>query len=404
MKHPVVVPQSGESISEAYIGTWKKKSGDVVSKDEVLVDLETQKATFEIQAEQSGRIEILFPQPGAVVKPGDVIATIDDAASGDSAPASFAESLEKKSVPGATPTRSSEPLPETILSPSARKIVAEKNLDPASIQGTGKGGRILKEDVLNLSPPSSPAGIAQPSAPQPPSSPERGERRERASLIRRTIAQNLVNAQQTAAILTTFNEVDMSALLQYRKAHKESFQAKHGVSLGIVSFFALAAAKALQAFPLVNAAFTGEEIVYHDYVDISVAVSTESGLVVPVVRDVHQMSLSDFEKNLAQISERARAKKLSIPEMTGGTFTISNGGVFGSLLSTPILNMPQSAILGLHKTQERPVVVDGQIAIRPMMYLALSYDHRIIDGKEAVSFLVRIKEQIEKLDFIEGEK
>ncbi|HCU24768.1 MAG TPA: dihydrolipoamide succinyltransferase, partial [Deltaproteobacteria bacterium] len=386
MKHEVIVPAAGESINEVFIGTWLKKSGDFVKKDEVLLDLETQKTTFEIQAEFSGRIEVLKPEAETRVRPGDVIAIIDDSVQGEAS----------ASPPSAAPQEKKAPAPSTgaeapILHPAARKLAAETGVELGSLQGSGKGGRILKEDVTSASAaPSTGAPALRIVSPPPPESKPalptfqyhldeaRGERREPASRIRRTIAQNLVAAQHTAAILTTFNEADMSRLLAFRKRHKEAFVAKHGVGLGMVSLFAAACIRALKDFPLVNATFTGEDVIYRDFVDMSVAVSTESGLVVPVIRDADKIGVIGFERKLDELGRKAKEKKLSIQEMTGGTFTISNGGVFGSLLSTPILNMPQSGILGLHKIEERPVVVDKQITIRPMMYLALSYDHRII--------------------------
>ncbi|MFO1464215.1 MAG: 2-oxoglutarate dehydrogenase complex dihydrolipoyllysine-residue succinyltransferase [bacterium] len=414
MKHEVIVPSAGESINEVFIGTWLKKTGDYVKKDEVLLDLETQKTTFEIQAEYSGRIEVLKPEAETRVKPGDVIAIIDDSVSAEAGAAAQAPAVAVAKPPTATSA------PEPILHPSARKLAAEQRVDVAAIAGSGRDGRILKEDVLAAG-QAAPAKVTplrpvtSPAAPPPESKSHlpvftyhvdeaRGERREPASRIRRTIAQNLVAAQHTAAILTTFNEVDMSQVLEFRKKHKEKFQVKHGVGLGMVSIFAKACIRALKAFPLVNSTFTGEDIIYRDFVDLSVAVSTESGLVVPVIRDADKISVADFEKKLDELGRRAKEKKLSIAEMTGGTFTISNGGVFGSLLSTPILNMPQSGILGLHKIQERPIALNGQVVIRPMMYLALSYDHRIIDGREAVSFLVKVKEGIENLDQVLTEK
>jgi len=418
MKHEVIVPSAGESINEVFIGTWLKKTGDYVKKDEVLLDLETQKTTFEIQAEYSGRIEVLKPEAETRVKPGDVIAIIDDSVSAENgagtdkpAPA-VAAAPAPSTAASAAPAHAAEP----ILHPSARKLAAEKGVDAASLQGSGKDGRVLKEDVMRANAPATVTQLRPAAAPAPaetkPHLPvftyhvdeARGERREPASRIRRTIAQNLVNAQHTAAILTTFNEVDMTQVLAFRKKYKEKFQAKHGVGLGMVSIFAKACVRALKAYPLVNSTFTGEDIIYRDFVDLSVAVSTDSGLVVPVIRDADRIGVADFEKKLDELGRRAKEKKLSIAEMTGGTFTISNGGVFGSLLSTPILNMPQSGILGLHKIQERPVVVDGQIVARPMMYLALSYDHRIIDGREAVSFLVKVKEGIENLELVLAEK
>jgi len=400
MKHDVIVPSAGESVNEVYIGEWRKKTGDLVQKDEVLVELETQKATFELRAERSGRIEVLKSERDEVVKPGDVVAVIDDSES----PSKGKESSSVTSVSKS----SSEPL----LSPAAKKHATERHVDGATLKGTGKDGRITKEDVLRVgtgsgTPPpavaaSSTSQVAAPIRYQVDL--DRGERREPATRIRRQIAQNLVAAQHTAAILTTFNEADMSQLMAFRKKYKDKLKEKHGVSLGIVGLFALAAVRALKEYPLINSTFTGEETITRDFVDISVAVSTERGLVVPVMRDVDKMNLIDFEKKLGELSDKAQHGKLSIPEMSGGTFTISNGGVFGSLLSTPILNMPQSAILGLHKTQERPVAVNGKVEIRPMMYLALSYDHRLIDGRDAVLFLVKIKEGIENLSLIVNEK
>jgi 2-oxoglutarate dehydrogenase E2 component (dihydrolipoamide succinyltransferase) len=399
MKHDVVVPSAGESVTEIYIGEWRKKTGDLVKKDEILVELETQKATFELRAERSGRIEVLKPEKDEVVKPGDVIAIIDDSAAPSSAKATEGLSSEAPAAAGAK---------EVLLSPAARKIAAEKGLDAAALKGTGKAGRVGKEDVFRASPaPSVPAPSAGASTVAAPIKyhvdAERGERREPATRIRRQIAQNLVAAQHTAAILTTFNEADMSQVMAFRKKRKEAFKEKHGVSLGVVGLFALASVRALKEYPLVNSTFTGEEIVTRDFVDISVAVSTERGLVVPVVRDADKMGLVEFEKKLGELSGKAQQGKLSIPEMTGGTFTVSNGGVFGSLLSTPILNMPQSAILGLHKIQDRPVAANGKVEIKPMMYLALSYDHRLIDGRDAVLFLVKIKEGIENLSLIVNE-
>lgn len=404
MIHAIKVPSAGESVTEVFIGKWRKQSGDFVKKGEVLVDLESQKATFELESDFSGRLEIIFPATGSKVAIDETIANVDDAAKspqgGDAAKSPNVDGTAKSPALAAVARK------EVPVSPSIRKLMTESGVDPAAVTGTGKDGRILKEDVLSAksakahsqSAPttvktSTPAVIAASSSGRP-------QRRESATRIRQQIAKNLVNAQHTAAILTTFNEVDMTRLLEFRKKHKEAIAAKHGVTPGIVGFFALAAARALKAYPLVNAFFTGEEIIYNDCVDISVAVSTERGLVVPVIRDVQTMDLIKFEKALADVSERARIGKLSIPEMTGGTFTISNGGVFGSLLSTPIINMPQSGILGLHKTDKRPVVRDDQIVIRPMMYLAMSYDHRIIDGKDAVGFLIAVKESIENLELI----
>lgn len=404
MIHEIRVPAAGESVTEVFIGKWRKKSGDIVKKGEVLVDLESQKATFELEADHTGRLDILYPNTGDKVAINEVIAKVDDSAKAGVAPESAAGKVKSEAASK-----------DAAVSPSVRKIATETGIDPASVTGTGKDGRITREDVLNAAKVrTAPAQttsqaasqVKAPTATAPAfkfhAEPGRPQRRVPASRIRQQIAKNLVAAQHTAAILTTFNEVDMTAIMAFRKKNKDAFQAKHGVAPGMVGFFALAAARALKAFPLVNANFTGDEIIYNDFVDLSVAVSTDRGLVVPVLRDLQNMDLVGFEKALAALSEKARTGKLSIPDMTGGTFTISNGGTFGSLLSTPILNMPQSAILGLHKIEKRAIVVDDQIVIRPMMYLALSYDHRIIDGKEAVQFLVSIKESVENLDLILG--
>lgn len=391
MIHEIKVPSAGESVTEVFIGKWRKQSGDFVKKGDVLVDLESQKATFELESDFSGRLEILYPHSGDKVAVSDTIANVDDSAKEASAsPAKAVKSgvIARKDAPA---------------SPSVRKIMTESGIDPATVAGSGKDGRILKEDILakvKTAPALKQADKAPPAPQAFAAGSGRGQRRVPATRIRQQIAKNLVNAQHTAAILTTFNEVDMSQLMDFRKKYKDAIQAKHGVAPGIVGFFALAAARALKLFPLVNAFFTGEDVVYNDFVDLAIAVSTDRGLVVPVIRDVQSMNLVSFEKTLADVSDRARSGRLSIPEMTGGTFTISNGGVFGSMLSTPILNMPQSGILGLHKTEKRAVVRDDQIVIRPMMYLALSYDHRIIDGKDAVQFLVAVKEGIENLDLI----
>lgn len=416
MKHEVIVPSAGESVNEVFIAGWRKKSGDLVKKDEILVDLETQKASFELQSEFGGRLEILFPQPDTKVKPGDVIAYVDDGPGAQDGASASTSSAQASASPSSFEI-------EKAVSPAARKMAAEKGMDLSGVSGSGKSGVVLKEDVVRVSeapktvPASSPSTSTSTSASSTSSSSgaaapvlnyqideSRGERRVSASRIRRQIATNLVAAQHTAAILTTFNEVDMTQVIDFRKKYKDEFKTKHGVSLGMVSPFALACVRAMKLFPQVNNIFTGEDIIQRDFVDLSIAVNTDHGLVVPVLRDVDKMTIVSFEKKLSELAEKARARKLSIPEMTGGTFTITNGGVFGSLISTPILNMPQSAILGLHKTQERPVVMNGQIVIRPMMYMALSYDHRIIDGREAVGFLVAVKEGIEKLELIINEK
>lgn len=418
MKHPINVPPAGESINEAYIGSWHKKSGDQVQKGEVLVDLETQKASFEIEAEVSGVLNIIKAEPNTEVEIGELIGEIETEGSTaeDAAPV-------KKEKPAESAPAKAEPAKH--FSPAARKMAKENNLNETDFKNVS-GKNILKEDVAQLVEEGVPAKtntMPQPAAKTKDTAsdsktkdskpkfeiPEldykideaRGEKIQRATLIRREIAKNLVKAKQTAAILTTFNEVDMTEVMAYRKKNKEALKEKYGVAPGMVGFFAMAAKNALLKLPMVNATFTGQNIVTREFVDISIAVSTDQGLVVPVIRDVQKMGLIEFEKGLGELSEKARNKKLSIAEMTGGTFTISNGGVFGSMLSTPILNIPQSAILGLHKIEKRAVVIDDKIVIRPMMYLALSYDHRIIDGKDAVTFLVEIKNQLEDLSLLE---
>lgn len=395
MKHEVKVPSAGESITEVFIGTWLKQSGDLVRKGEVLVDLETQKATFELEAEYSGHLHIIHGKSGEKVAVGDVIATIDEGAELGESPAKpqVEVSSRKETQPVLKPV-------DSLQSPALRKIIAERRIDPKTVIGSGKKGRLLKEDLQTAGAQGRSVAAETVSPYQYNIDPVRGDRQVPATRIRRQIAENLVRAQHTAAILSTFNEVDMSQVMNYRKENKERFEKEHGVSLGMVGFFALAVVRALKLFPLVNAVFTGEDIIYHDVIDLSIAVSTDRGLVVPVIRDAHTLRLLGFEKQLLELSDKARLGKLSIPEMSGGTFTITNGGVFGSLMSTPLLNMPQSAILGLHKVEKRPMVVNDEIVIRPMMYMALSYDHRLIDGKDAVQFLVTIKQGIEDLKLI----
>lgn len=396
MKYQVKVPSAGESVTEAYIGKWKKKSGDVVKKGDVIVDLESQKATFELEAEVGGRLEILRPTSGDKVGIGEVIATIEE---GDTSSLRGAQAGD-------------EAIPPEILRSAQDDLRSDRHA-PSGLAMTGpmaQTGPAARRAALASTPSTPrPASAATGETPKPAIiqytlDTARGERSEPASRIRKHIAANLVSAQHTAAILTTFNELDMTEVIKLRKQYKDSANKKHGVNIGMVGLFALATARALKTYPLINATFTGEEIIYRDFVDLSIAVATERGLVVPVLRDVDKMDWITFEKTLAAVADRARQGKLSIPEMTGGTFTITNGGVFGSLLATPLLNMPQSAILGIHKIEERPVVREGQIVIRPMMYVALSYDHRLIDGKEAIEFLVKVKEAIEKPSLIVNEK
>ncbi len=392
----VKVPAVGESVQEGMIYEWHKNDGDFVELDDVLVELETDKATVEVVSEASGVFKRLKNE-GDTVQVGDVLATIDTAASSEaSAPAKPAAKVS--SEPPQQPAEPKSPMAEH-LSPAANRIVNEHGINPANIDGTGRGGRVTKSDLvkhMESKPAPAPAKKETPPMPQiSAGASSRTERREPMSMLRRKIAERLVTAQQTAAMLTTFNEVDMSAVMELRKNYKDKFKEEHGVNLGFMSFFCKAVVEGLKAFPAINGWIEGSEIVYHEYYDVGVAVSAPKGLVVPVVRDVDKMSFAEVEQAILHYAIKARDGKISLDDMTGGTFTVSNGGVFGSLLSTPILNPPQSAILGMHKIQERAVVENGQVVVKPMMYLAVSYDHRIVDGKEAVGFLVKIKDCIE---------
>jgi 2-oxoglutarate dehydrogenase E2 component (dihydrolipoamide succinyltransferase) len=409
----VKMPNVGESVQEGVIHKWRFKSGDFVNRDDVLVELETDKATVEVVAESAGAIEILKKQ-GETVAIGEIMARIDNTVAAPASSASksaAAPTASAGSAPSVPPVPSSAAATASVasipahaataqpLSPAVRRMTEEHHINPASVAGSGKDGRVTKGDVIahmesggkSAAPASSASGPVKPHV----SSGLRTERREPMSLLRRRIAERLVHAQETAAILTTFNEIDMSQVIKIRNEYKDKFKDKYGVGLGFMSFFIKAAVEALKTFPAVNGWIEGEDIVYHDYYDIGVAVSSNRGLVVPVIKDADKMSAAELEMAVADYGKRARDGKLTVDEMTGGTFTVSNGGVFGSLMSTPILNPPQSAILGMHKIQERPVVVNGEIVIRPMMYVALSYDHRIIDGRESVGFLVKIKECVE---------
>ena len=388
----VKVPVLAESIPDATLLDWKKSPGEAVARDEILLELETDKVVLEVPAPQAGVLSEVLKSTGDIALSQEILARIDTEASAPVA----AKPAAQAAPPAAAPVDESA---SDALSPAVQRLVTEHNLDPAAITGTGKGGRLIKGDVLaylDAKPVPAPAAPAAPAAkPATPTGGARGERREPMSRLRMRIAERLVQAQHTAAILTTFNEVDMQPVMELRKRYKDKFEKTHGVRLGFMSFFAKAAVQALERYPAVNAYIEDNDIVYHDYQDIGVAVGSPRGLVVPILRDVAGMSFADVEKTITDFGTKARDGALTVEDMTGGTFTISNGGVFGSLLSTPILNPPQSAILGMHKTQERPVVVDGEIVVRPMMYLALSYDHRIVDGREAVLFLVAIKEAIE---------
>jgi len=396
MAKEIRVPALGESVTEATIAKWFRKAGEAVKADEPLVELETDKVTVEVPAPASGKLASIDAQPGSTVNVGALLGMIEEGAAGTAAAAAPAKAAEapKKAEPAKAA--------EQTLSPAVRKMVEENKVDTSAVAGTGKDGRLTKGDVIaHLEKPA--AAVAPAAAPVPapaaraPSAPADASREERVKMsrLRLTIARRLKDAQNTAAMLTTFNEVDMTATMALRNQYKDLFEKKHGVKLGFMSFFVKACIQALKEIPAVNAEIDGDDIVYKNFYHIGVAVGTEKGLVVPVLRDADNLSFAGVEKTIADFGRRARDGQLQIAEMQGGTFTISNGGVYGSLMSTPILNAPQSGILGMHKIQERPMVVNGQIVIRPMMYLALSYDHRIVDGKEAVTFLVRVKENLE---------
>jgi 2-oxoglutarate dehydrogenase E2 component (dihydrolipoamide succinyltransferase) len=400
MTTPITVPALGESVSEATIAKWMKNVGDPVKKDEALVELETDKVTVEVFASAAGTLGEIIAPAGTTVNVGTVIGNI---AAGGAAAAPAA----KPAAAAAAPARAA-PVPagngDDRLSPAVKKLVDESGISPSAVAGTGKDGRLTKGDVLDhlekqkAAPAAAPAAARPAPAPIVPHVPRNlGEREERVpmSRLRRRIAERLKQAQNTAAILTTFNEVDMTAVMSLRDKYKDNFEKKHKVKLGFMSFFVKAALQALKEIPAVNAEIDGDDIIYKNHYDIGVAVGTEQGLVVPVLRNVDALSFAEIESGIAELGKRARDGKLAIEDLTGGTFTISNGGTYGSLMSTPIINPPQSGILGMHKIQQRPMVVDGKIEARPMMYLALSYDHRIIDGREAVTFLVRMKECLE---------
>lgn len=398
----IKVPSVGESITEVTLVKWIKNNGEWVERDEVIAELESEKATFEINAQQAGILKTIAKE-GDTLKIGDVACTIDDTAKKPESTAAPEMKKEEEVKPKEKKEESKKP--ETIkqveepkkeniptsadvkTTPVAAAILADKKVDVKKVTPTGSNGKILKSDVLNaLSSPGRAIGKEMFS---------REDKPEKMSNLRKTISRRLVEAKNTTAMLTTFNEVDMSAIMDLRTKYKEVFKTKHGVGLGFMSFFTKAVCFALQEWPAVNAMIDGDNIVYHNYCDISIAVSAPKGLVVPVIRNAESLSMAEIEKKVAELANKARENKLTIEEMTGGTFTITNGGVFGSLMSTPIINIPQSAILGMHKIQERPIVVNGQIVVKPMMYVAVSYDHRIIDGRESVSFLVRVKEMLE---------
>jgi 2-oxoglutarate dehydrogenase E2 component (dihydrolipoamide succinyltransferase) len=403
----IKVPPLPESITDATLVAWHKKPGDAVKRDENLADLETDKVVLEVPAPANGVLRELKVQTGAVVTAGQLLALIEEGAQAAAAPAAAAA---RTAVPAAELKSTGTEGGREKLSPSVRRLIEENRLDAAAIPASGRDGRLTKSDVVDFmgrkTDAPAPAAAASPaatSAPAPAARPTgpalaasaRGEHRVTMTRLRQRIAQRLIEAQSTQALLTSFNEVDLTAVNELRARHKDRFEKEHGVKLGFMSFFVKASIEALKKFPVTNASVDGSDIVYHEFYDIGVAVSTDRGLVVPIVRDADIKSFATIEKEIGEYAKKARAGALAIEDLTGGTFTITNGGVFGSLMSTPIVNAPQSAILGMHKIQERPMVVGGQIAIRPMMYIAITYDHRIIDGREAVQFLVTVKECLE---------
>jgi 2-oxoglutarate dehydrogenase E2 component (dihydrolipoamide succinyltransferase) len=413
----IKVPSVGESISEVTLLKWQKKDGEYVDRDEVIAELESEKATFEVNAEQAGTLKTIAKE-GDTLHVGSVLAHIDETTEKPSkeprqkeiSPQEVNAKAQETSKPQET-TKKEEVKPAVVVQPPptapvasvpnnvkatpvASAIIADKKVDPTTITPSGPSGKILKHDVLEaLSHPGKKAFDGQQLF-------TRNERRERMSNLRKTISRRLVESKNTTAMLTTFNEVDMTRIMEIRKQNKDAFNKAHGVNLGFMSFFAKACAIALSEWPAVNGYIDGDELVYHDYADISIAVSTPRGLTVPVIRNVESLSMADIEKKVIELAAKARDNKLTMEELQGGTFTITNGGVFGSLMSTPIINLPQSAILGMHKIQERPMAINGQVVIRPMMYVALSYDHRIIDGRESVSYLVRVKELLENPELL----
>ena len=403
MSIEVRVPTLGESVSEATIATWFKKVGDAVAADEMLCELETDKVTVEVPAPSAGVLSEIIAAEGETVGVNALLAMIGEGDGAAAAPAARPEAAPA-AAPTAAPAAAPAPAKSVEHAPSAKKAMAEAGLSADQVQGTGRDGRIMKEDVQKAvasaalapaaAPTAAPAPVALPRGPVPADDAAR-EERVKMTRLRQTIARRLKDAQNTAAILTTYNEVDMTEVMALRNAYKDQFEKKHGVRLGFMSFFTKACCHALKEVPEVNAEIDGTDVVYKNFVHMGVAAGTPAGLVVPVIRDADRMSFAEIEKAIAEKGKRARDGKLSMAEMQGGTFTISNGGVYGSLMSSPILNPPQSGILGMHKIQDRPMVINGEIKIRPMMYLALSYDHRIVDGKGAVTFLVRVKEALE---------
>ena len=395
----VRVPQLPESVADATLVAWHKQPGDSVSRDENLVDLETDKGVLEVPAPAAGVITEIRLKDGTTVTSGQVLALIEERGAGTGAGTAAVPGASAPAVPGANaPVIMADT--GVKLSPAAKRVAEENKLDSKALAGAGRDGRVSKSDVVNFlatqeSSPAAPAAPVPGPAPAPARRGGRVDQRVPMTRLRARIADRLVQAQATQALLTSFNEVDLHAVNELRSRYKDSFEKQHGIKLGFMSFFTKACVEALKKFPSVNASVEGNDIVYHEYFDVGVAVSTDRGLIVPVLRDADQLTFADIEKSIGNFASRARAGSITMEELTGGTFTITNGGVFGSLLSTPIVNSPQSAILGMHKIQERPVAVDGQVVIRPMMYIALTYDHRIIDGREAVQFLVTVKQCLE---------
>ncbi len=390
----IMTPALGESVSEATVARWAKKPGDAVRKDEILVELETDKVSLEVAAPSDGVLESIAAEEGATVEPGAILGRVKEGGVASAKPTAKVEAAKAAAPPVqvvAAPQVTPSPAP--ILAPAAQRIVAENKLDASALAGTGKDGRITKGDALAALEARAAAPVT--AAPSPPREIHAREQRIRMTRLRQTIARRLKEAQNAAAMLTTFNEVDMTAVMALRNQYKDTFEKTHGVKLGFMGFFVKACIHALQSVPEVNAEIDGQDIVFKNHYDIGVAVGTDRGLVVPVVRDADAMTLAGVEKAIGDLGKKARDGALSMDDLQGGTFTISNGGVYGSLMSTPILNAPQSGILGMHKIQDRPMAIGGQVVIRPMMYLALSYDHRVVDGQGAVTFLVRVKEAIE---------
>lgn len=399
MSMEIRVPKLPESVADATLVAWRKKPGDAVSRDENLADLETDKVVLEVPSPANGVLQEIRMPAGSVVHSDDLLAIVLAGAAANATPAPVTTAAAPTAAAAARPAAAAD---GDKLGPAARRLVQENALNPADIAGSGRDGRVTKSDVVDhLAKSATPATqkpVAAPAVPKTspvPAAGSRGEQRVPMTRLRQRIAERLLQAQQNAAMLTTFNEVDLTAVMDLRSRHKERFEKEQGVKLGFMSFFVKATVEALKKYPVLNASVDGTDVIYHEYYDIGVAVSTDRGLVVPVLRDATSRSFGDIEKSIVDFATRARAGTLGIEELTGGTFTITNGGVFGSLLSTPILNAPQSAILGMHKTQDRPMAVNGAVVIRPMMYLAVTYDHRIIDGREAVQFLVTIKDCLE---------